>query len=101
MERKFLIVMELEQAKEEIQEYLQEGWHIEEDYGLMVQLGLYVNDYNTFIENLKFDLAYVWDNDSEDLDYNSYEEFEEMQIKYLEEDKCLQYVNGYSYYIEE
>lgn len=101
MKRRFLIVMELEQATEEIREYLEEGWHIKEDYGFMVQLGLYVNDYGTFIEYLKFDLEYLWDNDGENLNYDSYEEFEEMLIKHLEKNKKLQYVNGYSYYIEE
>lgn len=99
MERKYLIIMEIELNKDGIQEYLQEGWHIEEDYGIMVKLGLYVNGYDIFIENLKDDLKYGWDN--EDLNYNNYDEFEEMQLKLLQEDKCLQYINGYSYYIEE
>lgn len=98
MNKKYLIIKDLELPKEYAEEYLKEGWHIEEDFGLMVQLGLYVDDYNIFIENLKNDLAYVWDND--ELDYNNYEEFEKSRIEFLKEYKCLEFVNGYSYYIK-
>lgn len=100
---KYLIIKEKVVKKEDIEYYLKQNWEIIDTFETTYRIGFYCKDLVSLFCNLELDLEFEWDNEHEFLEeyWGNFEEWKENCKRILLEQKELEFINGYSYYIEE